>query len=65
MLTPDNVVMSVRSLVVGRNYAIQTKTNLTSAVWSNETNFVAAQTAYVFTNSTADSPQKFYRVYGY
>ena len=58
-------MMNIGSLVVGRNYTLQSTTNLTSAIWSIETNFVAIQATFNFTNSSASDQQKFYRVVGY
>jgi len=57
-------VMDIGSLVVGRNYTLQSTTNLTPAVWATETNFVATQATAIFTNSTSDA-QKFFRLVGY
>jgi hypothetical protein len=57
-----NFVMSVSSLSPGQTYTLQSTTNLASAVWTTETNFVASQPAAAFTNTTANVPQKFYRV---
>jgi hypothetical protein len=59
------LVMQIGSLVVGRNYEIQSATNLTAAVWNVETNFVAGATSVTITNGGASFPQKFYRVRGY
>jgi hypothetical protein len=58
-------VMNVSGLSSGQSYALQSTTNLAAAVWSTETNFVATQTTAAFTNSTANYPQKFYRIAGY
>jgi hypothetical protein len=58
-------IMNVGNLVAGRNYTLQSTTNLASVIWSNETNFVATQQTARFTNATANSPQEFYRVIGY
>ena len=58
-------IMNVGSLVVGRNYSLQSTTNLASAVWFTETNFVATQVTAGLTNSTANDPQKFYRIVAY
>jgi len=58
-------ILNVGSLVAGRNYMLQSTTNLASSVWFNETNFVATQATAVFTNSTVSDPQKFYRIVGY
>ena len=62
VLMPDRFVMNVGSLVVGRDYTLQSTTNLASAVWDTETNFVAAKTGSTLTNSITDVPQKFYRL---
>ncbi|HEX4266009.1 MAG TPA: glycoside hydrolase family 78 protein [Verrucomicrobiae bacterium] len=58
-------IMSVGSLVVGRNYVLESTTNLASAAWSPETNFAATQATTVLTNSVTEIPQKFYRLRGY
>jgi hypothetical protein len=57
--------MNAGNLVVGRNYTLQSTTNLASLVWSNETSFVATQPTARFTNATANFPQEFYRIIGY
>jgi hypothetical protein len=57
--------MNVGNLVDGRNYTVQSTTNLASAVWSPETNFVAATPVVAITNDTTAATQKFYRVVGY
>jgi hypothetical protein len=57
--------VNVGNLIVGRNYTLQSTTNLVLAIWSAETNFIAAQSASVFTNFPANSTQKFYRLMGY
>ncbi len=59
------IIMTVGSLVVGRNYLLQTTTNLTTGIWRNETNFVATQTAITLTNSPTNGAQTFYRIMGY
>ena len=58
-------IMNVGNLVAGRNYMLQSTTNLAAPVWLTETNFLATQTVAAFTNSTAGDPQKFYRIVGY
>jgi len=63
--SPDSFVMNVGNLVDGRNYTVQSTTNLASAVWSPETNFVAATPVVAITNYTTAATQKFYRVVGY
>ena len=57
--------MNVGSLVIGRNYMLQSTTNLTAGVWNTETNFVARQSGIAFTNSIGSAVQKFYRIGGY
>ena len=57
-------VINVGNLVVGRNYALQSTTNLAEAVWVTETNFVATQVVATLTNAIVDNPQLFYRVVG-
>jgi hypothetical protein len=63
--SPNGFAMNITGLVVGRNYILQSTTNLTSGVWTSETNFVATQSVVGFTNSTDNGAQKFYRVVGY
>jgi hypothetical protein len=58
-------VMNLSGLSIGYGYGLQSTTNLASAVWLTETNFVANQFTTSLTNSTAGQPQKFYRVVGY
>ena len=60
-----NFIMNAGSLVVGRNYTLQSTTNLAAAVWSTETNFVATQATSALTNIITNDPQKFYRIVGY
>jgi hypothetical protein len=57
-------ILNIGSLVAGRNYALQSTTNLTAAGWFTETNFVAPQATVALTNAIANAPQKFYRVVG-
>ena len=59
------IIMTVGSLVVGRNYMLQSTTNLVSGVWTTETNFVATQSTAIITNSVTQSAQTFYRVVGH
>ena len=58
------MLLNVGSLVVGRNYILQSTTNLASGVWTTETNFVATQSIAIITNSVTNDTQKFYRVVG-
>jgi len=63
-LAPSSFVMGIASLVVGRDYMLESTTNLASAIWSTETNFVAAAPVVAITNYTTGIAQKFYRVVG-
>jgi alpha-L-rhamnosidase len=65
MVTPTSFVMGVASLIAGRNYELQSTTNLASAVWNVETNFVAGLTMTAITNSITNSGGKFYRLVGH
>jgi alpha-L-rhamnosidase len=58
-------ILNIGGLVAGRNCLVQSTTNLASNGWLTETNFPATQTTLTFTDSTANSAQKFYRVVGY
>ena len=62
---PGELIMNIGSLVVGRNYEIQSSTNLTSGVWVTETNFIATDTFTSITNAISGADQKFYRVMGH
>jgi alpha-L-rhamnosidase len=64
-VAPDAYVIDAAGLVVGRNYTLLSTTNLTSAAWTPETNFVADAITVTLTNHTAGMAQKFYRVVGY
>ena len=58
-------LMKVGGLVIGRDYTLQTTTNLASGAWTTATNFTAAQTTATLTNTTAGAAQLFYRLLGY
>ncbi len=58
---PNSFVVSASGLYPGQSYSLLSTTNLTSAVWVVETNFVATQAMISFTNSTG-SGQKFFRL---
>jgi len=60
-----NLVLNISGLASGQRYVLQSTTNLSTGVWLIEADFVAVQTAAAFTNSTADSDKKFYRIEGY
>ncbi|MDB6021600.1 MAG: Alpha-L-rhamnosidase, partial [Pedosphaera sp.] len=61
-LTPGSFVINFSGLLAGQNYYLQSTTNLSNAAWTTETNFTASKPIAVFTNSTANAPQKFYRI---
>jgi hypothetical protein len=62
----NNLILSLGGLIVGRNYRVQSTTNLVPPViWNVETNFTASTTTITLTNSTASEPQEFYRIDGY
>lgn len=65
-LSPDQArfLMSVADLSPGRNYLLQSATNLINPEWFTETNFVPTQPGIVFTNAVSNA-QKFYRIVGY
>jgi alpha-L-rhamnosidase len=63
-MAPNGYVFSVSGLVVGRNYTLESSTNLASGAWSPETNFIANTTSVMLTNSPTSAPQKFYRIVG-
>ena len=62
----NNLIMNLGSLIVGRNYQVQSTTNLVPPIiWNLETSFTATATTATLTNSTASDPQKFYQISGY
>lgn len=63
-LTDSGLALSVESLVPGRNYELQSTTNLTTGQWITETNFIPATATITLTNPAAGETQKFYRVWG-
>ncbi|MGC3959760.1 MAG: family 78 glycoside hydrolase catalytic domain [Verrucomicrobiota bacterium] len=65
MLGNDNFRLDVTGLVAGRNYQIQSSTNLASSIWQTETNFVATQASFFLTISTLFPGQRFFRTVGY
>ena len=65
MVTSGRFVMNIGSLVVGRNYMLQSTTNLASAAWDTESIFIATTIVTAITNTTTDFTQKFYRLVGY
>ena len=65
MIGSDRFVMNLGSLVVGRDYRLQSTTNLASAAWDTESVFNAAAEVTAITNATTDFTQKFYRLVGY
>jgi alpha-L-rhamnosidase len=59
-----SLIMSAAGLVPGHSYQLQSKTNLMSPDWFAETNFIATQGTAALTNSTTNSPRKFFRMIG-
>jgi hypothetical protein len=57
--------VGIGSMIVGRNYQVQSTTNLASPVWITETNFIATQVSAAITNCMDNSSRKFYRAIGY
>jgi hypothetical protein len=57
--------LSLGSLVAGRNYELQSTTNLASASWMTESNFLPATSIVTITNQAGGALQKFYRVVGH
>jgi hypothetical protein len=60
--SPDKFIMNVDGLVIGRSSSLESTTDLTSGVWTTETNFLATQAAAFFTNSTLTGAKRFFRV---
>jgi hypothetical protein len=58
-------IVNIGNMIVGRNYALLSTTNLASATWTTETNFIATQASATLIKSIANNPQKFYRIAGY
>jgi len=52
-------------MVVGRNYDVQSTTNLASGIWTTETNFTAGAASLSISNAISNQFQTFYRVAGY
>jgi hypothetical protein len=65
LLAPNSFGINVGNLVVGRNYTLQSTTNLASTTWFTETNFIASTMIAAITNSTTGCAEKFYRLVGY
>jgi hypothetical protein len=59
------LVLNLGGMIVGRNYEVQSTTNLTAPVWMVVTNFVAESASAAITNSVIGNTQQFYRVAGY
>ena len=64
LLPPNHFVMNLGGLVTGRDYVLQSTSNLAAAAWLPVTNFIANEAAMALTNSTTNSRQEFYRVVG-
>lgn len=61
----NNLVLNIGGMVVGRQYEMQSTTNLALGGWAVETNFTAVGTSISFTNSMSGFAQKYYRIFGY
>jgi alpha-L-rhamnosidase len=64
LLAPDSFVVNIGGLVAGRNYIVQSTTNLASGVWLSESNFLAAQSLLALTNAATNGVSEFFRVVG-
>lgn len=64
LLAPENFVMNISGLVAGRNYTVQSTTNLASGIWLSESNFLAGQPAVALTNAATNGVSEFFRVVG-
>jgi alpha-L-rhamnosidase len=60
--TAANFILNASGLVPGQNYTLQSTTNLTTGMWSTETNFVPQQSSVIVTNPIAPIGQKFFRI---
>ncbi len=58
-------ILTIGNLVVGRNYILQSTTNLAAAAWDTETNWSATFSTAAITNAITSSTKKFYRLVGY
>jgi hypothetical protein len=65
LLSPSTCTLVASNLVAGRNYVLQSTTNLAGGPWITVTNIVPGQTTFVWTNFTAGESSKFFRIYGY
>ncbi|HWD94255.1 MAG TPA: GDSL-type esterase/lipase family protein [Verrucomicrobiae bacterium] len=65
ILTGGKLIMRIAGMISGRNYEVQSATNLTSPAWLTETNFVTSGTSAFITNLISGSDHKFFRVLGY
>jgi len=63
--TPNSFVINIGSLVIGRNYMLQSTSNLASGNWTTETNLVAMEAVAALTNYSPKNAQTFYRLVGY
>jgi hypothetical protein len=64
MLSPSTFALGMSNLVPGRNYEVQSTTNLTGG-WIDETSIVPAQPIIVWSNLMTTAPRKFFRVLSY
>ncbi len=65
MVSATNVAVNIGGMVIGRNYQVQSTTNLASGVWTAETDFMASATSATITNAVGNSGLMFYRVQGH
>jgi hypothetical protein len=61
----SDLILNLSGLIVGRNYILQSSTNLSSNDWKMETQFVATQSGRALTNATDAANEKFFRVLGF
>jgi hypothetical protein len=55
-------LINVSGLVSSQTYTVQTTTNLATAAWTNETNFVAGGSFAILTNNIGNATKMFYRI---
>lgn len=62
----NNLILNLDNLVAGRNYTVQSTTNLMPPiVWNSVINFTATASFLSITSSISGATQKFYQVLGY
>jgi alpha-L-rhamnosidase len=65
LVAPAGLVMNIGRVVTGRNYTLESTTNLNPPLWSAETNLVGLGTTLSITNSISSTSRKFFRVRAY